>query len=54
MRELTAYGREHGLIVLDCGTLGNNIRTLMPLTMKTEHLAKGLQILDDGLRQISA
>ena len=47
---LTAYCREHALIVLDCGTLGNNIRTLMPLTITAEQLAKGLHILEDGLK----
>ncbi len=52
-KKLTAYCREHGLIVLDCGTLGNNIRTLMPLTIAPEQLAKGLQILEEGLRQVS-
>ncbi len=53
-KKLTAYCRDHGLMVLDCGTLGNNIRTLMPLTITAEQLAKGLQILEDGLRHISA
>jgi len=53
-KKLTAYCREHGLIVLDCGTLGNNIRTLMPLTITTEQLAKGLQILEDGLKHVAA
>ncbi len=53
-KKLTTYCRDHGLIVLDCGTLGNNIRTLMPLTITAEQLAKGLQILEDALRHISA
>jgi 4-aminobutyrate aminotransferase/(S)-3-amino-2-methylpropionate transaminase len=52
-KKLTAYCREHGLIVLDCGTLGNNIRTLMPLTITAEQLAKGLQILEDGLKHVT-
>jgi 4-aminobutyrate aminotransferase/(S)-3-amino-2-methylpropionate transaminase len=30
-KKLTAFCREHGLIILDCGTLGNNIRTLMQI-----------------------
>ena len=42
------------LIVLDCGTLGNNIRTLMPLTITPDQLARGLAILEDGLKHISA
>ncbi len=53
-KKLTAFCREHGLIILDCGTLGNNIRTLMPLTITLEQLAKGLRILEDGLKHISA
>jgi 4-aminobutyrate aminotransferase / (S)-3-amino-2-methylpropionate transaminase / 5-aminovalerate transaminase len=53
-KKLTAFCREHGLIILDCGTLGNNIRTLMPLTITPDQLAKGLAILEDGLKHISA
>jgi 4-aminobutyrate aminotransferase/(S)-3-amino-2-methylpropionate transaminase len=52
-KTLTAHCREHGLIILDCGTLGNNIRTLMPLTITPEQLAQGLAILEDGLRHVS-
>lgn len=52
-KKLTAFCREHGLIILDCGTLGNNIRTLMPLTITPDQLAKGLGILEEGLKQIS-
>ncbi len=52
-KKLTAFCREHGLIILDCGTLGNNIRTLMPLTITPEQLAKGLRILDDGLGHLT-
>jgi 4-aminobutyrate aminotransferase / (S)-3-amino-2-methylpropionate transaminase / 5-aminovalerate transaminase len=53
-KKLTAFCREHGLIILDCGTLGNNIRTLMPLTITQDQLAKGLGILEEGLKHISA
>jgi 4-aminobutyrate aminotransferase/(S)-3-amino-2-methylpropionate transaminase len=53
-KTLTAFCREHGLIILDCGTLGNNIRTLMPLTITPEQLVKGLAILEAGLKRISA
>ncbi len=52
-KKLTAFCREHGLIILDCGTLGNNIRTLMPLTITLDQLAKGLTILEEGLKHIS-
>jgi 4-aminobutyrate aminotransferase/(S)-3-amino-2-methylpropionate transaminase len=53
-RKLTAFCREHGLIILECGTLGNNIRTLMPLTITPEQLAKGFGILEDGLKHLAA
>ena len=52
-KKLTAFCREHGLIILDCGTLGNNIRTLMPLTITPDQLARGLAILEEGLKDIS-
>jgi 4-aminobutyrate aminotransferase/(S)-3-amino-2-methylpropionate transaminase len=54
VKKLTAFCREHGLIILDCGTLGNNIRTLMPLTITPEQMVKGLTILEEGLKRISA
>jgi len=53
-KKLTTFCREHGLIILDCGTLGNNIRTLMPLTITPDQLAKGLGILEDGLKHLAA
>ena len=53
-KKLTAFCREHGLIILDCGTLGNNIRTLMPLTITPDQLAKGLGILEEGLKHLAA
>ncbi len=53
-KKLTAFCREHGLIILDCGTLGNNIRTLMPLTITPDQLAKGFRILEDGLKSLAA
>lgn len=51
-KKLTAFCRERGLIILDCGTLGNNIRTLMPLTITPDQLAKGLGILEEGLKHV--
>ena len=42
---------ENGLIILDCGTLGNNLRTLMPITITDEQLRRGLGILDSALKQ---
>jgi 4-aminobutyrate aminotransferase / (S)-3-amino-2-methylpropionate transaminase / 5-aminovalerate transaminase len=53
-KKLTAFCREHGLIILDCGTLGNNIRTLMPLTIMSDQLARGFRILEEGLKHLAA
>ena len=43
-----------GLIILDCGTLGNNVRLLMPLSITQEQLAKGLGILRGGFKSVCA
>ncbi|MCF8031916.1 MAG: aminotransferase class III-fold pyridoxal phosphate-dependent enzyme, partial [Desulfarculaceae bacterium] len=52
-KQLTAYCHAHGLLVLDCGTLGNNVRTLMPLVITDEQLNQGMQILEQGLERLS-
>jgi len=52
-KALVKYGYEHGLILLSCGNLSNVIRTLMPLSIKDEHLERGLSILVDGLKAVS-
>ncbi len=51
-KKLTAYCHAHGLLILDCGTLGNNVRTLMPLVITDEQLKQGLEILADGMEQL--
>ena len=51
-KQVTSYCHKHGLLILDCGTLGNNIRTLMPLTISNEQLDKGLSIMSDALDNI--
>jgi len=43
-----------GLILLSCGTRGNVIRFLAPLTISEAHLAEGMEILSSCLRQILA
>jgi 4-aminobutyrate aminotransferase/(S)-3-amino-2-methylpropionate transaminase len=53
-KKLTAFCREQGLIILDCGTLGNDIRTLMPLTITPDQLTRGLAILEEGLKRLSS
>ncbi len=44
---------EKGLVILVCGTYGNIIRVLMPLTIEDEILNKGLDIMEAGLSQLS-
>jgi len=53
-KALTTYCYQNGLIILDCGTLGNNIRILMPVTITDEQIDKGLAILEAGLKHISS
>ena len=43
---------EKGLLLLSCGTFGNVIRTLMPLTITDGQLERGLAILADGLKSL--
>ena len=53
-KRLTAWCHANGLLVLDCGTLGNNIRTLMPLVISDDQLRQGMEILSQGLAAVSA
>jgi 4-aminobutyrate aminotransferase / (S)-3-amino-2-methylpropionate transaminase / 5-aminovalerate transaminase len=43
-----------GVIVLTCGTYGNVIRFLPPLTISDELLTEGLDVISDALRQAQA
>ncbi|MBD1550028.1 4-aminobutyrate--2-oxoglutarate transaminase [Pseudomonas typographi] len=43
---VVAKAREKGLILLSCGTYGNVLRILVPLTAEDALLDKGLEILD--------
>jgi 4-aminobutyrate aminotransferase/(S)-3-amino-2-methylpropionate transaminase len=51
-KALVKYCYENGLILLACGAHGNVIRTLMPLVITDEQLAKGLCILDDAFASL--
>ena len=42
--------RARGLILLTCGTYGNVIRLLPPVTMPDELFAEGMEILEQALR----
>jgi 4-aminobutyrate aminotransferase/(S)-3-amino-2-methylpropionate transaminase len=52
-KALVQYCLHNGLIILDCGTLANNVRMLMPLTITGEQLEKALSILDGGLQSLA-
>ena len=47
--KIVATAREKGLILLSCGTYGNVIRLLVPLTVPDAQLAEGLDILEQTL-----
>ena len=53
-RALVQAAARAGLILLSCGTRGNVIRFLAPLTISEVHLAEGMEILSSCLRQILA
>jgi 4-aminobutyrate aminotransferase/(S)-3-amino-2-methylpropionate transaminase len=54
VKALTRYCFEKGLILLSCGVYGNVIRFLMPLVISPEHLERGLDIVNDGLRSLTS
>ena len=51
-RRIAAYAHAHGLIVLTCGTYGNVLRFLPPLSMPEHLLTDGLDILDAAFEEI--
>ncbi|MEJ2623724.1 MAG: 4-aminobutyrate--2-oxoglutarate transaminase [Pseudolabrys sp.] len=50
VKAITKTAGEKGLLVLACGSRGNVIRILTPLTIPYEHLDEGIAILKDSLR----
>ena len=52
-KQLAAYCFDNGLIILVCGSYGNIIRLLTPFVITDEQLAKGLNIMESGLAQIT-
>ncbi|MCE3045222.1 aspartate aminotransferase family protein [Legionella sp. 16cNR16C] len=48
---LARFCLERGLVVLGCGTYGNVIRLLMPLTTQLSDLEIGLSIIEEGLKE---
>ncbi|NVL25969.1 aminotransferase class III-fold pyridoxal phosphate-dependent enzyme [Pseudomonas syringae pv. actinidiae] len=51
--QVVAKARDKGLILLSCGTYGNVLRVLVPLTAEEELLTRGLAILDECFAEIA-
>ena len=50
-RRIAAYAHAHGLVVLTCGTYGNVLRFLPPLSMPDHLLDVGMDILDAAFEE---
>lgn len=51
--KLAQFCLERGLIILGCGTHGNVVRFLMPLSTEVQDLEIGLSIVEEGLKTLS-
>jgi 4-aminobutyrate aminotransferase/(S)-3-amino-2-methylpropionate transaminase len=51
-QQVAAGAHQQGVIVLTCGTYGNVLRFLPPLTISDELLLEGLQVLADSFAQV--
>ncbi|MDB5892607.1 MAG: 4-aminobutyrate--2-oxoglutarate transaminase [Rhodoferax sp.] len=51
MKKVQAHALANGLLLLSCGTYGNVIRFLFPLTIQDAVFAEALDILEGALRQ---
>ena len=49
-QKIVKHAYENGLLVLSSGLLGNDIRTLMPLTILDSELNEGLDVLEKAIR----
>lgn len=50
--KILATARDRGLILLSCGTYGNVIRLLVPLTVPDDQLGRGLDILEESIASL--
>lgn len=50
--QILAAARERGLILLSCGTYGNVLRILVPLTAPDEQITRGLEILAECFNEV--
>ena len=48
--KVAAHAHANGVVVLTCGTYGNVIRFLPPLTISDELLVEGLSVVAEGLK----
>jgi 4-aminobutyrate aminotransferase/(S)-3-amino-2-methylpropionate transaminase len=46
------YAYEHGVILMACGTHGNVLRFLVPLTIQEEELEEGLAVIENALASL--
>ena len=53
-RALVQAAARHGLVILSCGTYGNVIRFLAPLTIPEQLLDEGLEKLEAALAEVTA
>ena len=53
-RALVQAAARHGLVILSCGTYGNVIRFLAPLTIPEQMLEEGLGKLEAALAEVSS
>jgi 4-aminobutyrate aminotransferase/(S)-3-amino-2-methylpropionate transaminase len=51
-KEVVRRAADQGLILLTCGSHGQSIRFLMPLTISDDLLEEGLAVLDSALRDV--
>jgi 4-aminobutyrate aminotransferase len=51
---VTAAARERGLVLLSCGSYGNVVRILVPLSISDQHLDRGLALLEESLGDAGA
>jgi 4-aminobutyrate aminotransferase/(S)-3-amino-2-methylpropionate transaminase len=51
---VTASARERGLVLLSCGTYGNVVRILVPLSISNDELTRGLELLEEALGDAGA
>ena len=52
-QSVVRYAYEHGVIVMACGTHGNVLRFLIPLTMAEEELEEGLAVIEAALASLA-